>query len=54
MHYDAILNDHGLKSDPFKACVGPRPIAWISTVGTDGRDNPSASSTPSASTRRWS
>ena len=39
MHYDTILNNHGLKSDPFKACVGPRPIAWISTVGTDGRDN---------------
>ena len=39
MHYDAKLNDHGLSSDPFKACVGPRPIAWISTVSPDGRDN---------------
>ncbi|MGI6025485.1 MAG: flavin reductase family protein [Candidatus Scatomorpha sp.] len=39
MHYDTKLNNHGLKADPFKACVGPRPIAWISTVSKDGRDN---------------
>lgn len=39
MHYDAAMNNHGLKADPFKACVGPRPIAWISTVGKDGRHN---------------
>ncbi|MBQ9687285.1 MAG: flavin reductase family protein [Oscillospiraceae bacterium] len=39
MHYNTTLNNHGLKSDPFKACVGPRPIAWISTVSKDGRDN---------------
>ncbi len=39
MHYNTTLNNHGLKSDPFKACVGPRPIAWVSTVSKDGRDN---------------
>ena len=39
MHYNTTLNDHGLKADPFKACVGPRPIAWVSTVSRDGKDN---------------
>ena len=39
MHYDPDINNHGLKADPFKACVGPRPIAWISTVSKDGKDN---------------
>ena len=36
MHYDAIENKHGLKHDPFKALVSPRPIGWISTVSDDG------------------
>lgn len=27
---------HGLPHDPFKACVAPRPIGWISTVSADG------------------
>ena len=36
MFYDALTNDHGLKHDPFKALVSPRPIGWISTIGTDG------------------
>ena len=36
MHYDSIENNHGLKHDPFKALVAPRPIGWISTVGRDG------------------
>lgn len=39
MHYNTLQNNHGLPSDPFKACVGPRPIAWVSTVSKDGRDN---------------
>ena len=39
MHYNTKLNNHGLASDPFKACVGPRPIAWVSTISKDGRDN---------------
>ena len=29
----------GLPHDPFKSFVIPRPIGWISTTGTDGRDN---------------
>ncbi|PSK56734.1 hypothetical protein B9Z65_6358 [Elsinoe australis] len=31
--------DHGLPHDPFKACVVPRPIGWISTLSKDGRPN---------------
>jgi flavin reductase (DIM6/NTAB) family NADH-FMN oxidoreductase RutF len=27
---------HGLPHDPFKACVAPRPIGWISTVSREG------------------
>lgn len=36
MFYDCTKNDHGLKHDPFKACVVPRPIGWISTISKDG------------------
>lgn len=36
MHYDSLKNQHGLKHDPFKALVAPRPIGWISTVDADG------------------
>lgn len=39
MDYDPAKNDHGLPHNPFKACVAPRPIAWISTIGADGRHN---------------
>ena len=35
MYYDCINNEHGLKHDPFKALVAPRPIGWISTVSED-------------------
>ena len=28
--------EHGLPHDPFKACVAPRPIGWISTVSKEG------------------
>jgi flavin reductase (DIM6/NTAB) family NADH-FMN oxidoreductase RutF len=34
--YETIENKHGLKHDPFKAIVGPRPIGWIATVSRDG------------------
>jgi flavin reductase (DIM6/NTAB) family NADH-FMN oxidoreductase RutF len=34
--YDAVENVHGLKHDPFKALIAPRPIGWISTIGKDG------------------
>lgn len=36
MFYDTKLNNHGLKYNPFKSCVVPRPIAWISTISKDG------------------
>ena len=36
MYYDSIENKHGLKHDPFKALVAPRPIGWVSTVNNDG------------------
>ena len=39
MFYDARTNQHGLKHDPFKALVVPRPIGWISTLGRDGVPN---------------
>ena len=29
----------GLPHDPFKSCVVPRPIGWISTIGADGAVN---------------
>ena len=36
MHYDPDLEDHGFEHSPFKSCVVPRPIGWISTVSADG------------------
>ena len=30
-----IGGPHGLPHDPFKSCVVPRPIGWISTIGAD-------------------
>jgi flavin reductase (DIM6/NTAB) family NADH-FMN oxidoreductase RutF len=39
MFYDAIENKHGLKHDPFKALMAPRPIGWIGTVSNDGIAN---------------
>ena len=30
---------HGLPHDPYKAIVAPRPIGWVSTLGTEGRAN---------------
>ena len=32
-------NDHGLPRDPFKSCVVPRPIGWISTLSATGVAN---------------
>ncbi|MCW8835359.1 MAG: flavin reductase family protein [Rhodospirillales bacterium] len=32
-------DDHGLPRDPFKACIVPRPIAWVSTVSAEGVRN---------------
>lgn len=39
MFYETRTNDHGLPFDPFKSCVVPRPIGWISTMGKDGTPN---------------
>ncbi len=39
MFYEPIKNNHGLAHDPFKSCVVPRPIGWISTLGADGVPN---------------
>jgi len=39
MYYEPGSTDHGLPYDPFKSCVVPRPIGWISTIGPDGADN---------------
>jgi flavin reductase (DIM6/NTAB) family NADH-FMN oxidoreductase RutF len=36
MFYDALINAHGLKHDPFKALIAPRPVGWISTVSKAG------------------
>jgi len=36
MHYGTQLNNHGLKHNPFKALITPRPIGWISTVSKSG------------------
>ena len=39
MFYEPVKNNHGLAHDPFKSCVVPRPIGWISTLGADGVPN---------------
>ncbi len=39
MFYEPRKNNHGLAHDPFKSCVVPRPIGWISTIGADGVAN---------------
>ncbi len=39
MHYDPEREDHGLRHSPFKSCVVPRPIGWISTLSASGVAN---------------
>jgi flavin reductase (DIM6/NTAB) family NADH-FMN oxidoreductase RutF len=39
MFYDTLENRHGLKHDPFKALIAPRPIGWSSTRSVDGVAN---------------
>ncbi len=39
MYYEPGRTGHGLPFDPFKSCVVPRPIWWISTLGPDGVAN---------------
>jgi len=39
MYYHPPKRDHGLRFDPFKAIVAPRPIGWISSLDKEGRAN---------------
>lgn len=39
MFYKADTRDHGMRYDPFKAIVAPRPIGWIGTKARDGSLN---------------
>jgi flavin reductase (DIM6/NTAB) family NADH-FMN oxidoreductase RutF len=39
MYFEPGITPHGLPYDPFKSCVIPRPIGWISTVDAQGRHN---------------
>jgi flavin reductase (DIM6/NTAB) family NADH-FMN oxidoreductase RutF len=39
MFYEPRRGDHGLRYDPFKAIVAPRPIGWISSLDAEGRPN---------------
>jgi flavin reductase (DIM6/NTAB) family NADH-FMN oxidoreductase RutF len=39
MYFYEPAKGHGLPHDPFNAIVGPRPIGWISSLGTDGVAN---------------
>lgn len=39
MHYETDKNNHGLPRNPFKSCVVPRPIGWMSTLSRHGKAN---------------
>ena len=39
MFWNTASKDHGLPRNPFKACVVPRPIGWVTTISPDGRVN---------------
>jgi flavin reductase (DIM6/NTAB) family NADH-FMN oxidoreductase RutF len=39
MYYEPGVTPHELPFNPFKSCVVPRPIGWISTTSRDGADN---------------
>ena len=39
MYYETDKNNHGLRYNPLKACVVPRPIGWISTIDAAGATN---------------
>lgn len=39
MFYQPEKNDHGLERPPFKSCIVPRPIGWLSTISVDGVSN---------------
>lgn len=39
MFYNTDKNDHGLPHNPFKSCVVPRPIGWITSLSRSGKLN---------------
>lgn len=39
MFYEPDKNEHGLSRPPFKSCVVPRAIGWISSLSPDGTPN---------------
>ena len=39
MFYETEKNNHGLPHNPFKACVVPRPIGWITSQDAAGNLN---------------
>ncbi len=39
MYYEPGSTPHGLPYNPFKSCIVPRPIGWISTTSASGIDN---------------
>ncbi|MEL6979443.1 MAG: flavin reductase family protein [Pseudomonadota bacterium] len=39
MFYRPKDGDHGMRHNPFKALVSPRPIAWVSSLDAQGRAN---------------
>lgn len=39
MFYDTETNNHGLAFNPFKSCIIPRPIGWITSCDKDGLVN---------------
>ena len=39
MYHEPGRIPHGLPHDPFKSCVVPRPIGWISTIDQEGNHN---------------
>jgi flavin reductase (DIM6/NTAB) family NADH-FMN oxidoreductase RutF len=39
MYFEPGSDRHNLPFDPFKSCVVPRPIGWISTTSKEGTDN---------------
>ncbi len=36
MFYETKDDRHGLLHDPFRVCLVPRPIGWVSTLGRYG------------------
>ena len=36
MYYETDKNNHGLRYNPLKACVVPRPIGWLTTMSEAG------------------